>query len=451
MIYLKKECNDFYRFLEYYNCIIFLGEATILALFGRKYEEEYDNSYLPLEEFAPTISRQEVVKRKKLTDLIAPIRDIPTALKGRRDQIEGDLDSFSSDQDESYSELDSDITEIISASEGHISDVKILNETIEKVRDALSSIKDTTDSIPDLPGKSAFEDKTEIPQINLPKLSEEYMPDPGLVSQIRSYSSFSHILKKSVEYTLSSLEQYHKQVQSLSEKKEQLEALSSEPDLLAIHTTIEATHMNEESREFSTKVAAQVGDLSRRIHDISAALDAELLALENGFKTVRSSVHTIQSAHRDATRYSDMYSSASNEYYRQSTNYTNILIQSLSTLNQDFREVMKKRDAACDDYLKALDVFRSDVMSSAREIMYKGNRIGSVLDGCIRGSSSLSDEMTETLEKIKELQTSLAAVRKTDAIRKSKYSAALLKAFDQDIVWLRNKIEGVIEAAEEEE
>ncbi len=421
-----------------------------MALFGRNNEDEYQNNYLPLEEFAPTISRQEVVKRKKLSELISPIRDIPTALKGRRDQIEGDLNSFSSEQDESFSELSSDITDITSAFEGHIDDVKTLNETMEKIREALSSIKDTTDNLPELPDKSGFEDVPEIPQINLPKLSEEYMPDPGLVSQIRSYSSFSHILKKSVEYTLSSLEQYHKQVQSLSEKKDKLEALASEADLLAIHTTIEATHMNEESREFSTKVAAQVGDLSRKIHDISAALDAELIALENGFKTVRSSVHTIQSAHRDTTRYADMYSAASNEYYRQSTNYVNILIQSLSTLNQDFRKTMEKRNAIQEDYLKALEVFRSDIMSSAREIMYKGQRIGSVLDGCIRGSASLSEEMTETLECISQLQDSLAAVQKTDAIRKSKYSSALLKAFDQDIVWLRKKIEGVIEAAEEE-
>ncbi|WP_408071563.1 hypothetical protein [Butyrivibrio sp. JL13D10] len=422
-----------------------------MALFGRSYEDEYNNNYLPLEEFAPTISRQEVVKRKKLSDLISPIRDIPTALKGRRDQIEGDLDSFSSDQDNSYSAIDEDISGIVSATEGHISDVRTLNETMEKVRDALSSIRNTTDNLPELPEKSASGEEPEIPQINLPKLSEEYMPDSGLVSQIRSYSSFSHILKKSVEYTLSSLEQYHKQVQSLSDKKEKLEALASEADLLAIHTTIEATHMNEESREFSTKVAAQVGDLSRKIHDISAALDAELGALENGFKTVRSSVHTIESAHRDTTRYADMYSSASNEYYRQSTNYTNILIQSLSTLNQEFRETMAKRDAIWEDYMKALETFRSEIMSSAREIMYKGNRIGSVLDGCIRGSASLGDEMCETLDHIKELQESIAVVRKTDAIRKSKYSSALLKAFDQDIVWLRNKIESVIDAAENEE
>ncbi|WP_026527028.1 hypothetical protein [Butyrivibrio sp. VCD2006] len=421
-----------------------------MALFGRNYEDELDNNYMPLEEFAPTISRQEAVKRKKLTDLISPIRDIPIALKGRRNQIENDLDSFSCDQDESFDALIKEVGDIVSTTEGHIDDVGTLNETIEKVRDALSSIKETTDSLPSLPDNSELAEDIEIPQINLPKLAEEYMPDPDLVTQIRSYSSFSHILKKSVAYTLSSLEQYHAQVQSLSKKKEMLESLASEADLLALNTTIDATHMNEESREFSTTVAAEVGNLSRKIHEISAALDAELDALENGFKTVRSSVNTIESAHRDAARYADMYSSASNEYYRQSTNYTNILIQSLSRLNQDFRETLDKQDALQEDYLEALDVFRSEIMSSAREIVYKGSRIGSVLDGCIRGSASLKDEMTETLENIKELKVSLAAVRKTDAIRKSKYSAALLKAFDQDIVWLHNKIESVIDASEEE-
>lgn len=422
-----------------------------MALFGRSYDDEYNNNYLPLEEFAPTISRQEVVKRKKITDLISPIRDIPRALKGRRDQIESDLDSFSLDQDESYQELEKDVSKITSSFEGHIDDVQTLHETIEKVREALSSIKDTTDKLPNLPDKSCFDEISDITLINLPKLSEEYMPDPGLVSQIRSYSSFSHILKKSVEYTLSSLEQYHKQVQSLSEKKEQLEALSSEADLLALHTTIEATHMSEENQEFSTKVAAELGSLSRKIHDITAALDAELGALENGFKTVKASVSSIESAHRDTSKYADMYSSVSNEYYRQSTNYTNILIQSLSTLNQDFRKTLEKRDALWEDYLKALDVFRQDIMNSAREIMYKGNRIGSVLDGCIRGSASLYEEMNETLDCIKKLQEALDAVRKTDAIRKSKYSNALLKAFDQDLIWLRNKIEGVIDAAENED
>ncbi|WP_022761428.1 hypothetical protein [Butyrivibrio sp. AD3002] len=421
-----------------------------MALFGRKYDDELDNNYVPLEEFAPTISRQEVVKRKKLSDLISPIRDIPTALRGRRDQIESDLSSFSSDQDESFDELEEMLSDIVDDTKGHIDDVATLNETIEKVREALSSIKETTDNLPELPDNSELSDEIEIPQINLPKLSAEYMPDSELVAQIRSYSSFSHILKKSVEYTLSSLDQYHKQVQSLSKKKEMLEALASEADLLALNTTIDATHMNEESRVFSTKVAAEVGDLSRKIHDISAALDAELGALENGFRTVRSSVNTIESAHRDASRYADMYSSASNEYYRQSTNYTNILIQSLSRLNQDFRETLDKQDAIQADYLKALEVFRSDIMTSAREILYKGSRIGSVLDGCIRGSASLKEEMTETLENIDELKSLLSDVRKTDAIRKSKYSSALLKAFDQDIVWLHNKIESVMEAAENE-
>ena len=421
-----------------------------MALFGRDYEDELDNNYVPLEEFAPTISRQEAVKRKKLSDLIAPIRDIPTALKGRRNQIESDLSSFSSDQDESFAELEETLNGIVDASEEHIADVGTLNETIEKVRDALSSIKETTDNLPNLPDDSVLSEDIEIPQINLPKLAEEYMPDPELVNQIRSYSSFSHILKKSITYTLSSLDQYHVQVKNLSKKKELLEALASEADLLALHTTIDATHMNEESRMFSTKVAAEVGSLSRKIHDISAALDAELDALENGYKTVRSSVTTIESAHRDASKYADMYSSASNEYYRQSTNYTNILIQSLSRLNQDFRETLDKQDAMMEDYLEALDVFRTDIMTSAREILYKGNRIGSVLDGCIRGSASLQSEMTETLYNIKELQVSLTAVRKTDAIRKDKYSSALLKAFDQDILWLHNKIEDVIENAANE-
>ena len=422
-----------------------------MALFGRNFEDELDNNYVPLEEYAPTISRQEVVKRKKLSDLISPIRDIPTALKGRRSQIENDLNSFAIDQDESFEDLEESLNDIAEATDGHIADVATLNETIEKVRDALSSIKETTDSLPQLPDNSGLSDEIEIPQINLPKLAEEYMPDPALVNQIRSYSSFSHILKKSVSYALSSLDQYHVQVQNLSKKKEMLEALASEADLLALHTTIDATHMNEESRMFSTKVAAEVGSLSRKIHEISAALDAELGALENGFKTVRSSMTTIESAHRDSARYADMYSSASNEYYRQSTNYTNILIQSLSRLNQEFRETLDKQDAIQTNYLEALEVFRNEIMNSAREILYKGTRIGSVLDGCIRGSSSLKGEMLETLNAIKELQTSLSAVRRTDVIRKDKYSDALLKAFDQDIVWLHNKIEDVIETAEEEE
>ncbi|WP_044913753.1 hypothetical protein [Butyrivibrio sp. WCE2006] len=421
-----------------------------MALFGRDFDDELDNNYLPLEEYAPTISRQEVVKRKRLSDLIAPIRDIPTALKGRRDQIEGDLNSFASDQDEAFDNLSDMLLEIIAASGGHIDDVNILGETMVKISDALSSIRESTDNLPELPANSDLAGNIEIPQINLQKLSDEYMPDQELIMQIRSYSSFSHILKKSVSYTLSSLEQYHKQVQSLSEKKDMLEALASEADLFALHTTIEATHMNEECREFSTRIAAEVGNLSRKIHDISAALDAELGTLENGFNTVRSSLNTIESAHRDSTKYADMYSSVCNEYYRQSTNYTNILIKSLSTLNQDFRAAMKKQDSLQENYLKALEVFRSEIMNSARQITYKGSRIGSVLDGCIRGARSLSDEMKETLEKIIELQDSLSALRRTDAVRKSKYSDALLKAFDQDIVWLRNKIENVLEDAENE-
>ena len=32
--------------------------------------DELDNDYIPLEEFAPTLSRQEVIKRRKLADLI---------------------------------------------------------------------------------------------------------------------------------------------------------------------------------------------------------------------------------------------------------------------------------------------------------------------------------------------------------------------------------------------
>ena len=195
-----------------------------MALFGRNYEDELDNNYLPLEEFAPTISRQEVVKRKKLSDLITPIRDIPTALKGRRNQIENDLNSFSLDQDESFEELEKELSHIAKNTKGHINDVGTLSSTILKVRDALSSIQETTDHLPKLPEKKSLEDEIDIPSINLPKLSEEYMPDPELVNSIRSYSSFSDILKKSVEYTLSSLDQYHVQVKSLSKNKEMLES-----------------------------------------------------------------------------------------------------------------------------------------------------------------------------------------------------------------------------------
>ena len=166
--------------------------------------------------------------------------------------------------------------------------------------------------------------------------------------------------------------------------------------------------------------------------------------------TVRSSLTTIESAHSDAAKYADMYAAVSNEYYRQSTNYTSILIRSLSKLNQDFREALDKQDAIQADYIKALDVFRSDIMASAREIIYKGSRIGNVLDSLIRGSSSLKDEMSQTLDNIKELQTSLSVVRKTDSVRKDKYSSALLAAFDQDLIWLNNKIESVMETAENE-
>ena len=89
-------------------------------------------------------------------------------------------------------------------------------------------------------------------------------------------------------------------------------------------------------------------------------------------------------------------------------------------------------------------------MASAREIIYKGSRIGNVLDSLIRGASSLKDEKSQTRDNIKELQTSLSVVRKTDSVRKDKYSSALLAAFDQDLIWLNNKIESVMETAENE-
>ena len=111
-----------------------------MALFGRDFDDELDNNYLPLEEYAPTISRQEVVKRKRLSDLIAPIRDIPTALKGRRDQIEGDLNSFASDQDEAFDNLSDMLLEIIAASGGHIDDVNILPEKSAIMAEQITTI-----------------------------------------------------------------------------------------------------------------------------------------------------------------------------------------------------------------------------------------------------------------------------------------------------------------------
>jgi hypothetical protein len=74
------------------------------------------------------------------------------------------------------------------------------------------------------------------------------MPDPELVEQISSYSSFSHILKKSVEYAFSAIEQYDAQIRKLTTQKDELSDLAAQADLLALHTTIEATHMNEESQ-----------------------------------------------------------------------------------------------------------------------------------------------------------------------------------------------------------
>ncbi len=422
-----------------------------MALFGRNEFDELDNDYIPLEEFAPTLSRQEVIKRRKLADLIGPIRDIPFALQKRRDQIESDLDSFSSDQDATY---DKALQELLLASQkqmGHISDVKTLQKTMEQVKAAAASLGSTVASAPESPASRNFMADIEIPQIDLPKLSQEYMPDQELVEQIRSYSSFSHILKKSVEYALSSIDQYHEQVRKLSEQKEALSALASSADLLALHTTIDATHMNEECRDFSTKVAGEISDLSRKIHEVSAALDAELEILENGFNTVRSSMDTVQSAHRDCIKYADMYSVSSNEYYRQSTNYTNILISSLSSLNKEFRQTLKKKDSAIKDYLKAFDSFCKKIEKSYKTLYTKNEGIMGVMDGCIRGASSLSDEMTETMKQITELRKSISAIRKTDAVRKDKYSKALLKAFDADLLWLNKKIEDTFDKAEADE
>ena len=297
-----------------------------MALFGRNSFDELDNDYVPLEEFAPTLSKQEVIKRRKLSELIGPIRDIPVALSGRRDQIESDLNSFCIDQDNDFEETERRFDELTTFQQSHIADVKTLLKTMEQVKAAATSLGESVAEAPVSPESRTFMADIEIPQIDLPKLSEEYMPDQELVDQIRGYSSFSHILKKSVEYALSSIDQYHEQVSALSEQKDALNELASAADLLALHTTIEATHMSEESQEFSKKVAGEISELSRKIHEASAALDAELEVLENGFKTVRSSIDTVKSAHRDCIKYTDMYSAASNEYYRQSNNYTNILI-----------------------------------------------------------------------------------------------------------------------------
>ncbi|WP_026494302.1 hypothetical protein [Butyrivibrio sp. WCD3002] len=420
-----------------------------MALFGRNTFDELDNDYIPLEEFAPTLSKQEVVKRHKLAELIAPIRDIPMALRGRRDQIENDLNAFCIDQDEDFEDLQKAFLAMRENQIGHIDDVITLLNTMEQVRNAADEVSSAVEEEPESPEQRVFMAETEIPTINLKKLSEEYMPDPEMVEQIRSYSSFSHILKKSTEYAVSAINQYHEQVKNLSARQKELGELAAAADLLALHATIDATHMSEESREFSTKIAGEISDLSRKIHELSASLDAELGVLETGYNSVHSSMHTIESAHRDCTKYMDMYSSNCNEYYRQSTNYTNILISSLSTLNQEFRETLKKKDAATEDYLKAFDSFCKKISKNYKQIHTKNEGLKSVIDGCIRGAASLSEEMDTTMKLIGEIRESLLAIRKTDSVRKSKYSKALLKAFDQDLLWLSNKIESTFEKAEE--
>ena len=421
-----------------------------MALFGRGVEEEFYSDYAPLEEFAPTYSRQEVIAHKKLSKLLSPIRDIPMALRGRRDQIENDLSNFCMEQDQDFEEAGDTLKRISNLENGHIQDVVTLKNTMEQVKGAIEALSESTTNIPALDLSTLPNEETEIPQINLPKLSEEYMPESELVEKLRSYSSFSHILRKSTEYVFSALEQYHDRIQSLSERRDALNALSAKADLVALNTTIEATHMNDESREFSTKVASEIGDLARQIHEVSAALDAELDALENGYKTVFSSIQTIESAHKDAISYADNYSRASNEFYRQSTNYTNILIQSLSALNKEFRAVCDSKDKINDGIIEAVHKFIEDIEKYSNSVIHKGDRIESVLDGCIRGASSLSEEMTETLKLTVELLSLINAIQKTDSIRKDKYSSALLKAFDQDLIWLRDKIESVFEAAEDE-
>ena len=420
-----------------------------MALFGRNTFDELDNDYIPLEEFAPTLSKQEVVKRRKLSDLITPIRDIPLALRGRRNQIEKDLNSFCIDQDEDFKELTEDFLDMIEKQKGHIEDVGTLLKTMEQMRNAAEEVSSAIEEEPESPEQRNFMADVEIPTINLKNLAEEYMPDQDIVEEIRGYSSFSHILKKSTEYAVSAINQYHEQVKNLSDKQKELSDLAAAADLLALHATIDATHMPEECREFSTNIAGEISDLSRKIHELSASLDAELGVLENGFKSVHSSMHTIESAHRDCTKYMDMYSSNCNEYYRQSTNYTNILISSLSTLNQEFRQALKKKDSATEDYLKAFNSFCKKISQNYKHIHNKNEGLKSVMDGCIRGASSLSEEMETTMELINEVREALIAIRKTDSIRKSKYSKALLNAFDQDLVWLGNKIESTFDKAEE--
>ncbi len=421
-----------------------------MALFGRNNFDELDNDYIPLEEFAPTLSKSEIIKRQKLSTLIEPLRDIPEALKGRRDQIEADLNNFCIDQDEDFQETLNKFQTLYQKQEAHIEDVKTLDKAMEQVRIASDILGRSIEKEPAAPSPDDYSVEVDIPEINLPKLSDEYMPEQELVDQIRSYSSFSHILKKSVEYSISSMEQYHAQVKKLEEQKDSLNQLASKADLLALNATIDATHMSEESREFSTKIAGEISDLSRQIHDISAALDADMDILENGYRTVRSSMDTIASAHRDCVKYNDMYSAASNEYYRQSTNYTNILISSLSALNKEFRDTLAKKDAALADYMNAFNKFCKNVSSSYAQIAAKNEGVKGVMDGCIRGATSLSEEMTETMSLIRELHDCLVVIRKTDALRKSKYSSALLKTFDQDLSWLGNKIEKTFEKAEEE-
>jgi hypothetical protein len=165
---------------------------------------------------------------------------------------------------------------------------------------------------------------------------------------------------------------------------------------------------------------------------------------------MRSSLDTIESAHRDCIQYADMYSATSNEYYRQSTNYTNILIQSLSTLNKDFRQAMKKKDTSVKDYLRAFDSFTKKISKSYKQIQAKNDGVKGVMAGCIRGASSLSEEMDETMALIADVRELLLKIIKSDELRKSKYSQALLKAFDQDLLWLSNKIEDTFDKATDE-
>ncbi len=168
-----------------------------MALFGRNTFDELDNDYIPLEEFAPTLSKQEVVKRRKLSDLITPIRDIPLALRGRRNQIEKDLNAFCIDQDEDFEQLTNDFLDMIEKQKGHIEDVGTLLKTMEQVRGAAEAVSAAIEEEPESPEQRSFMAEIDIPTINLKNLAEEYMPDQDIVEQIRSYSSFSHILKNS--------------------------------------------------------------------------------------------------------------------------------------------------------------------------------------------------------------------------------------------------------------